>query len=229
MGLRGRRRARDFAQVIRGEIREVDFEPARGAEASKRRPAVIVSNDGANATASRLERSVITVVPVTSIVTRVYQVFLPAFGMRIALRLQGAGRAGSFGDDRAGRPTHRAAPLTAHVGARGRPTASSRSLTEANQRGRCSFSHGIVLKRGRNRVFHRAFALMQGLGMAFTGTKPGARTRAVSAIVKSATGATAHGATSKSHGGWCRHENGKAKRYREKFAAVRHVSISLTK
>ena len=66
--------------MIRGEIREVDFEPVRGSEASKRRPAVVVSNDGANTTASRLNRGVITVVPVTSNVTRVYpfQVFLPA-------------------------------------------------------------------------------------------------------------------------------------------------------
>ena len=66
--------------MIRGEIREVDFEPVRGSEASKRRPAVVVSNDVANATASRLNRGVITVVPVTSNVTRVYpfQVFLPA-------------------------------------------------------------------------------------------------------------------------------------------------------
>jgi mRNA interferase MazF len=50
----------------------VDFEPVRGSEASKRRPAVIVSNDGANTTASRLNRGVITVVPVTSNETRVY-------------------------------------------------------------------------------------------------------------------------------------------------------------
>jgi mRNA interferase MazF len=64
----------------RGEIRLVDFYPACGAEANKRRPAVIVSNDGANSTASRLERGVITVVPVTSNVTRVYpfQVLLPS-------------------------------------------------------------------------------------------------------------------------------------------------------
>jgi mRNA interferase MazF len=64
----------------RGDIRLVDLEPARGAEANKRRPAVIVSNDGANATAARLGRGVITVVPVTSSVTRVYpfQVRLPA-------------------------------------------------------------------------------------------------------------------------------------------------------
>lgn len=56
----------------RGEIRLVDLEPTRGAEASKRRPAVIVSNDGANATAERLGRGVITVVPVTSNTSRVY-------------------------------------------------------------------------------------------------------------------------------------------------------------
>jgi mRNA interferase MazF len=56
----------------RGEIRLVDFEPVRGAEADKRRPAVIVSNDGANSTAQRLGRGVITVVPVTSNTARVY-------------------------------------------------------------------------------------------------------------------------------------------------------------
>jgi len=78
--------------VIRGEIREVDFEPVRGSEASKRRPAVIVSNDGANTTASRLNRGVITVVPVTSNVIRVYpfQVFLPASecGLRLDSKAQ---------------------------------------------------------------------------------------------------------------------------------------------
>ncbi len=56
----------------RGDICLVDLHPARGAEADKRRPAVIVSNDGANATATRLGRGVITVVPVTSKVDRVY-------------------------------------------------------------------------------------------------------------------------------------------------------------
>ena len=64
----------------RGEIRLVDVEPVRGAESDKRRPGVIVSNDGANTTASRLGRGVVTVVPVTSNVERVYpfQVFLRA-------------------------------------------------------------------------------------------------------------------------------------------------------
>ncbi len=64
----------------RGEIRWVDLEPVRGAEADKRRPAVIVSNDGANATAARLGRGVLTVVPITANTTRVYpfQVLLAA-------------------------------------------------------------------------------------------------------------------------------------------------------
>ncbi len=64
----------------RGEIRLVELDPTRGAEANKRRPAVIVSNDGANTTAERLGRGVVTVVPVTSNVARVYpfQVILDA-------------------------------------------------------------------------------------------------------------------------------------------------------
>ena len=64
----------------RGEICLVDLEPGRGAESDKRRPAVIVSNDGANSTAQRLGRGVITVVPVTSNIERLYpfQVLLPA-------------------------------------------------------------------------------------------------------------------------------------------------------
>ncbi len=63
----------------RGEIRLVDFDPVRGSEANKRRPAVIVSNDGANSTAARIGRGVITVVPVTSNVQRIlpFQVLLP--------------------------------------------------------------------------------------------------------------------------------------------------------
>ena len=66
--------------MLRGEIRIVDLDPAQGEEARKRRPAVIVSNDGANTTAARLGHGVVTVVPVTSSVERVYpfQVSLPA-------------------------------------------------------------------------------------------------------------------------------------------------------
>jgi mRNA interferase MazF len=64
----------------RGEIVTVNLDPAHGSEASKRRPAVVVSNDAANATATRLGRGVITVVPVTSNIARIYpfQVLLPA-------------------------------------------------------------------------------------------------------------------------------------------------------
>jgi mRNA interferase MazF len=58
----------------------VDFEPARGSEANKRRPAIIVSNDSANGTAARIGRGMLTVVPITSNVERVYpfQVLLPS-------------------------------------------------------------------------------------------------------------------------------------------------------
>jgi mRNA interferase MazF len=64
----------------RGEIRLVDPELVRGAESDKRRPAVVVSNDGANSTAQRLGRGVVTVVPVTSNTERVhpFQVLLSA-------------------------------------------------------------------------------------------------------------------------------------------------------
>jgi mRNA interferase MazF len=64
----------------RGDIHAVDLEPVRGSEADKRRPAIIVSNDAANLTATRLGRGVVTVVPVTSSVARIYpfQVLLPA-------------------------------------------------------------------------------------------------------------------------------------------------------
>jgi mRNA interferase MazF len=66
--------------VRRGDIHVIDFEPARGAEADKRRPAVIVSNDASNAIVERLGRGLVTVVPLTSNVARLYkfQVLLPA-------------------------------------------------------------------------------------------------------------------------------------------------------
>jgi mRNA interferase MazF len=66
----------------RGDIHVVEFEPARGSEANDRRPAVIVSNDVANATATRFGRGVVTVVPLTTSLARVYpfQVLLPASG-----------------------------------------------------------------------------------------------------------------------------------------------------
>lgn len=64
----------------RGEIRMVDLDPSRGAEANTYRPAVVISNDGANTAAERLGRGVITVVPITSNTAHVYpfQVLLRA-------------------------------------------------------------------------------------------------------------------------------------------------------
>ncbi|TKG71812.1 type II toxin-antitoxin system PemK/MazF family toxin [Prauserella endophytica] len=64
----------------RGDLYLADLDPARGAETNKRRPVVIVSNDGANSTAERLRRGVVTVVPLTSSTHRVYpfQVLLSA-------------------------------------------------------------------------------------------------------------------------------------------------------
>ncbi len=64
----------------RRDIHLVNLDPVVGNEASKTRPGVIVSNDGANATAVRLGRGVVTVVPITSNVSRVFQfqVLLPS-------------------------------------------------------------------------------------------------------------------------------------------------------
>ncbi|MEU3185701.1 type II toxin-antitoxin system PemK/MazF family toxin [Streptomyces sp. NPDC006923] len=70
----------------RGDIYLIDFEPVRGSEANKARPAVIVSNDAANRTVERSGRGVLTVVPVTSNTSRVFpfQVALSADECRLA-------------------------------------------------------------------------------------------------------------------------------------------------
>jgi mRNA interferase MazF len=64
----------------RGEIFLVNFDPAEGSEVKKERPAIIVSNDGANSSAERSGKGVITVIPVTSNIAQIYpfQVLLPA-------------------------------------------------------------------------------------------------------------------------------------------------------
>lgn len=64
----------------RSEIRLVNLGPIVGNEAASTRPAAIVSNDGANTTAERLGRGVITVVPITSNINHIYpfQILLPA-------------------------------------------------------------------------------------------------------------------------------------------------------
>ncbi len=78
--------------MLRGEIRLTDLNPARGSEANKRRPAVIISNDRANATATRRARGVVTVVPITSNTGRVFpfQTLLPAVetGLRVDSKAQ---------------------------------------------------------------------------------------------------------------------------------------------
>lgn len=76
----------------RGEIRLAELDPVRGSEADKRRPVVIVSNDRANTTATRLGRGVVTVVPVTSNLARIFpfQAMLPAIetGLRVDSKAQ---------------------------------------------------------------------------------------------------------------------------------------------
>ncbi|MFI5862653.1 type II toxin-antitoxin system PemK/MazF family toxin [Streptomyces sp. NPDC051546] len=64
----------------RGDIYLVDLDPARGSEANKVRPAVIVSHNAANESVVRNGRGVVTVVPLTSNTARVFtfQVLLPA-------------------------------------------------------------------------------------------------------------------------------------------------------
>lgn len=62
-------------ELRRGDILLVDFDPGRPGEAAKVRPAILVTNDIANALSP-----VVVVVPLTSNVIRVYpfELFLPA-------------------------------------------------------------------------------------------------------------------------------------------------------
>lgn len=64
----------------RGEIYYADLDPARSSEANKLRPVVIVSNNSMNRTVADLGAGVVTIVPLTSNITRIYdfQVLLPA-------------------------------------------------------------------------------------------------------------------------------------------------------
>jgi mRNA interferase MazF len=69
----------------RGDIVWVNLDLVQGSEDDRRRPAVVVSNDGANLTAEQLGRGVVTIVPVTTNTTHVYpfQVLLPARRCRL--------------------------------------------------------------------------------------------------------------------------------------------------
>ena len=73
--------------VRRGDIWMVDFSFPTGAEAAYRRPAVVASNDGANQSATTLGRGVVTVVPVTGNVRRIYP-----FQVHLAARACGLSR-----------------------------------------------------------------------------------------------------------------------------------------
>ncbi|MGA4789784.1 type II toxin-antitoxin system PemK/MazF family toxin [Nocardia sp. AB354] len=75
----------------RGDVVLVDLDPVRGNEVAKTRPAVVVSNDGANRRAVQLGRGVVTVVPVTSNTERIFpfQVLLEDVpGLRVASKAQ---------------------------------------------------------------------------------------------------------------------------------------------
>ena len=71
----------------RGDIWMVDFAEPMGAEAAFERPAVVVSNNAANESAAAMNRGVITVVPITANVRRVYP-----FQVKIAARTGGLPR-----------------------------------------------------------------------------------------------------------------------------------------
>jgi len=64
----------------RGEVYLANLDPIRGSEANKTRPVVVVSHDALNRVVEEQGRGVVTVVPLSSNVERVYsfQVLLPA-------------------------------------------------------------------------------------------------------------------------------------------------------
>ncbi|MEV0762942.1 type II toxin-antitoxin system PemK/MazF family toxin [Nocardia sp. NPDC050435] len=89
----------------RGDLILVDLDPVRGNEVSKTRPAVVVSNEGANRRATQLGRGVITIVPVTSNVENVFpfQVLLEdVAGLKVTSKAQ-AEQVRSLSVERVGR------------------------------------------------------------------------------------------------------------------------------
>jgi mRNA interferase MazF len=75
----------------RGDVWWVDLDPVQPSEAGERRPAVVVSGDSTNRAVERLDRGVVTVVPMTSNTSRVlsFQVFVPG----VAVGLPGDSKA----------------------------------------------------------------------------------------------------------------------------------------
>ena len=70
----------------RGEVWWANLEPAQGSESNKVRPVVLVSRSSANQAAARRGRGVVSVVPLTANVDKVYafQVLLEAQGTGLA-------------------------------------------------------------------------------------------------------------------------------------------------
>ncbi|HNV11703.1 MAG TPA: type II toxin-antitoxin system PemK/MazF family toxin [Propionibacteriaceae bacterium] len=116
--------------MLRGDTWLTDLAPTRAGEAHKRRPAVAVSNDHANATAARRGRGVVTVVPLTSNIAHVYpfQVLLTAEETRDACGLQGTGGADLIGLSRAAGPRDRTPSHAPHGPTRRRAPASPESV-----------------------------------------------------------------------------------------------------
>lgn len=65
----------------RGEVWVVELDPARGSEAAKTRRCVIVSRDASNTAVERFGKGVVTIVPLTSSISRVlpFQALVPAY------------------------------------------------------------------------------------------------------------------------------------------------------
>jgi len=71
----------------RGDVYQVALDPSLGSESNTTRPAVIVSNNASNRSVDDSGRGVVTVVPITSNVDRIYrfQVLVPGGTAGLAL------------------------------------------------------------------------------------------------------------------------------------------------
>ncbi|MBE1877658.1 type II toxin-antitoxin system PemK/MazF family toxin [Myceligenerans pegani] len=100
----------------RGDVWFADLDPARGSEANKVRPVVIVSNDARNRSADRSARGVLTVVPLTSNTARVlpFQALVPA-GAATGLDTDSKAQAEQVRSIDMGRLTRRAGALSAET------------------------------------------------------------------------------------------------------------------